>query len=337
MARVRIELELKTLRGRKIIGETHAPPLDLDGGSALWMVEKWADEAFLKKHAPKGIVRVDVGGGALDHHPTATTSGKEGKCAATLTAKELDIQDDPGLQRILELVLSQDLKGGGGPLHLAALVKVIDQQRSPQEAFQWMKIALEAEYEAQVIFWTATREEYERIALAKDIRAGNRVVKLVVLLSDNPQISRYARSSEGGEADVIVQQERSGHVQIWGGRGLPLTDVVRMIRVAELHNKGLLSVPDRITLAKEGLLQEVEEWYFHRGGEGALFNGKPTDGNKDTPATGLPLDQIVRIVKMGIDPSLLSDNCPRSHCIFQGCGWHAWGLNRCENIRRRRF
>ena len=330
MARVRIALNVGE---KKVVSETHPHPVHLDEYAAWWMIEEWADEAFLKKHAPDGVLMIGVGGGPFDEHPTLASPRKEGESAATLVAKDLGIQDDPGLIRMLEYVRSVDLGGGDVWNNLAAFSRRIGQEQSHQTAFKWAKVALEAEYAEQARFWGETRKEYERVAQVEDIQMGKREVRLVVLRSDNPQVSGYARYPKGGGAEVIIVQQRTtGHVQVFGSKRAALIDVARMIRLAELHRKGEYSAVDRITLAREGVISGAEEWWFHRAGE-ALLNGKPDD--TEVPATRLSLEQILWIVRTGINPASLSDICPKSHCIFQRCGWYPWGLERCETIKQR--
>jgi hypothetical protein len=331
---VRIEIEIE---GKKFPVETHDLPLHLDEMVSCFLLEEYADSEFLKKHAPEGVIRIGVGGGEFDEHPTQTSERKEGECAATLVAKALGVEDEPGLKRILRFTLSRDLKGGGSPFDLAAITKLVSESFSPQDTYEWVKKFLKIRYEQDLAFETSTKDEYQKIAKEVVVPVGQKQLKIVVLESDDPLVKKFALSLEGGGA-VAIQKWPSGHVQIFANRqrlGNGLDDVARMVRLAEQSRKRKKQIraTDRDRLASEGIVPGAEEWYYHRAGT-ALLNGRSPD-KWGVPPTNLPLDQIVRIVKLGIDPLYFPQHCPKSRCIFERCGWYGWGLDRCQKIQRR--
>ena len=329
---VQIEIEIE---GKKVPVETHDLPLHFDEMVACFVMEKKADKKFLQKYAPEGVIRVGIGGGEFDEHPTRTTKRKEGECAASLIAKSLGVEDDPGLKRILSFTLAWDLKGGGSPFDLAALTKMMSESLSPQETYQNVKKFLEIRYEQDLAFETEAKDEYQKVAEEEILQVGKRKVKIVVLPSDNVLVRKFALSLEGGGA-IAIQKWSSGHVQIFANKhslGNGLDDIARMVRLAEQSRKGRSRTTNRDKLASEGIVLGAEEWYYHRAGT-ALLNGRSPD-NWGVSPTNLPLEQIRRIVQIGVNIFQLPQHCPRSRCLLRECGWYFWGLDRCQKIRQR--
>ncbi len=322
--------------GREVFIEPHDKPVHLDEFVAAFLIEEFGDERFVQKYAKKGVIRVGVGGGEFDEHPTSTTPRKEGECAATLVAKALGVEKEPGLKRILDFTLSRDLKGGGHPFDLSALAKLSSEcGDSPQKTYKWVRKILEDIYDRDSEFEETAGPEYRRVAREEVIQVGARRLKIVVLPSNNVLVRKFALSPARGGAALVIQKWSSGHVQIFSQmRLIPnLDDVAWMIRLAEQQAKGQNLSIGFNKLASEGKVPGVEEWWYHKAGA-ALLNGRSPD-NWGVPPTKLPLEQIKRIVQIGIDPFYLPQHCRTSrNCIFKECGWHSWGLNRCQNIRR---
>jgi len=335
-----LELEVKVV-GEKVKFKTHEA-LHFDEIVAKWLIERFGDKEFLDRYAPNRILEVGVGGGSFDEHPVINGKRKEGECSATLIAKALRIEEDPSLQKLLRFTLSTDLKGGSQPFDLSYLVKVLHQQfpKDPEKVIEWVTIGIEAKYHEQLQFFKDTKEEFDRAAEIEEVQGpGGRMLKMVSIVSDNGQISKFARSVYGGRAAIVIQKRSSGNIQIFTNKkfGLGLFDVARMIRIEEQQAKRKLITTDWKVLESEGKVEGVEEWFYHLEGQ-MLLNGSLTA--PDVPPTKLSLGKIKRIVQIGVNPQAFEPSraqlCRAGNCSStkkSKCSWYKWGLQRCRKIR----
>ncbi|MDO8515705.1 MAG: hypothetical protein Q7S28_00445 [bacterium] len=256
-----------------------------------------------------GVLLVGVGGGRFDEHPTVNVERKAGECAATLVAKALGVQDDPALAEILKYVVANDLKGGAQPFDIASLAKLMHQQHpdNPEMVMEWVLAGLEAKYQEQFQFWTSTKEDFERNAQVEEIATGGKLIKIVSIISDGDQISKFARSEHGGYAAVVIQKRLSGNVQIYTNKrsGVTLYDVAQMLRLAEQEKKGHVVTTDWDTLSSEGKVAGAEEWFFHKEGQ-MILNGSLTATG--VSPTKLSLEEILDIIRIGLNPALCRAN-----------------------------
>ncbi len=318
----------------KAIFETHEA-MHFEEIVAFILIEGFGDKKFLQQYAKRNIISVGVGGGPFDEHPKAGSKRKEGECGATLVAKALEVDDDPGLKEILKLVLISDLKGSSQPGDISSLANLISRQspKDPEKVIKWVEKAIRAKYKEQFHFHTVTREEFSHAAKVEFVKSEAGVVKMVVIRSDDEQASKFARSAEGSGAAIIIQKKTSGNIQIYTAQkfGINLDDVARMINLAEQQAGGRVLSTDWEILSAEGTIPGGRWHYFPQGG--MILNGSLT--YPDVPATKITLEQIERIVRIGVDPSLFPRHCLDSRrCLLKECDWHSWGLIRCQ-IRRR--
>ncbi len=331
-------MRLPILVGGKIqaIFDMHEPPIHLDEAVAFCLIEKFGDRKFYLRYSRKGVIEVGKSsgllGGPLDEHPSAIIERKEGECAASLVAKALGIGKDPGLQRILHYVKQRDLESGGGqPFEdMAATVKTMSQQ-SPQqskEVIEWVKMALWARYQQETRFHTVIPQEFRRGGTIEFLKSGSKVIKMAIIFSDDEQINAYSRHLG---AAVVIQKNSRGNVQIFTDLKLniPLDDVANMLNLAEQAAGGQVRVTDWTTLSKEGFIPGGK-WYYFRQAR-MFLNGSLT--HPKVLPTRIPLEEIKRIIRIGVNPKLLPSYCVDS-CIYRKCGWYLWGLQRCQNIRR---
>lgn len=290
----------------------------------------------------RGILAVGVWGGRFDEHPTLWKEREEGECAATLVAKALGVENDPSLEKILKFVVNNDLKASGSPFDLPYIVKLLHQQHSdkPEIAMEWSMIGIEAKYLEQLQFWTRTKEEFEKTADIEEIEVfGGHKLKMVAVVSDDEQISKFARSEHGADAAVVIQRCSTGNTQIYMNKkyGLTAYDVAQMIRLAEQEAKGKVITTDWRDLSREGRVEGAEEWYFHHEGQ-MLLNGSLTA--KNIPPTKLSIEKIKGIMRIGINPQAFESSreskCKDGICTIisnNRCPWYKWGLHRCRKIR----
>ncbi len=326
---------LQNQGGDKFPGIENAQIEYWDGGGSTpdgHPVEEWEQ---------KGYVMVGVGGGRFDEHSTTTKDRKGGDCAATLVAKYLEVDKEPWMKQVLDFVVRDDLQGSASPFDLGPICKLLHQQypNEPGVAMDWVMTGIGAKIREQINLWREARKEYESKArIERVIGPKGKELVIAVICSDNPQIGKYARMREGGNANIVIQQTSAGNVQIFtDNRGLTLYDVVQMIRLAEQEKNRADMSMDWRTLALEGKVKGAEEWYFQEAGQ-MLLNGSLTANG--VPPTKLTLNHIVELVKIGVSPSTFepvrAETCRQGVCVSSrqnSCPWYIWGLHRCREIR----
>lgn len=335
---------------------THIRP-HLDEIAAIWLLRKFGDGRFPGAGAAKvtfttarqlaarggsaeqlerqGILLLGIGGGRFDEHPTAEREKRSEECAATLVAKELGVDGDPALQKILRFVRAIDVEGSASPFDVSYLVKVMHNQLPdhPERVISWAMAALDAKYHEQEQFLRVLKPEFEAKAQVEEIRVGNRTERLVAIQSDLENIHKYARSESGARAAVVIQRRSGGNVSIHGDKkpGVDLNETAKLLRLAEQAAKGRIVTSDDERLTSEGQVPGAEEWFYHKRGQ-MLLNGSLTA--PDVPPTHLSLDQIRELVLAGFDETRLKPFCASSgRCVGDLCDWHRLNLERCRLLR----
>ena len=331
----------------KIIA-THLNP-HLDEIAGIWLLKKFAgiiaeiqywDSDKIKKspeeYEAEGILLLGIGGGKFDEHPSAQNGRKEGECCATLVAKHLGVEEDLALEKILQFVVNNDLKAASHPFDLAYIVKLLHQQfpENPEKVLEWAFVGLEAKYQEQLQFFTTTKDEFFKKAFIETVVVRERTLNVVTIESDDPFLSKFARSSYGCNAAVVIQQRSSGNVQIFPNKKfrIDLHDIAQIIRAEEQKCKGKIITTDWKVLASEGTVDGAEEWFFHEEGQ-LLLNGSITAPN--VPPTRIPLERIQELAKIGIAKGMFQLHCNPQTCWE--CPWYKWGLHRCRKLRFERF
>ena len=284
----------------------------------------------------KGILICGIGGGELDEHPTTTTEGKDGECAATLAAKKFGVFDMPELKLLLAYITANDLSAQGTRCDLASgLRAMLGSNPDPMVAIKWAMQAFDAFYAEQLDFSASLQEFRTRATVEEIFVAEGKRVKMATIETDNQSAIRCARYL--GIA-VLIQRGKSG-TQIFTDKraGLPLMeDVARILRVTEQEAKGNMVTTNWTELARDGCVAGAEEWCFFRKGN-TLLNGSLTTPN--TP-TRLSLVQIQWAVRVGLNQGLFEQrrfrDCLDGICSStrnNPCPWFRFGLGRCQKVR----
>ena len=111
------------------------------------------------------------GGGEFDEHATSTRERVEGECCATLVAKSLGIDKEPGLQKILTFVKSEDLKGTKVKNELPMIIKFIHQLSEDYgKISKWAEDAYYAEYLSEKNKWEEIKSNPDVEKLWKELK-----------------------------------------------------------------------------------------------------------------------------------------------------------------------
>lgn len=340
---------------------THKHP-HFDEILGIWLLKKFGEEKFpgisaakiefwdtggrtpdgrpAREYEKEGTLVIGIGGGRFDEHPAVNGQRKEQECAATLVAKALELRDEPVFEKIFKFALSSGLKAGNHPFDIASIPRVFYQQASdPQEVIAWVMKGIGVKYQEQLQFFSLAKKEFEEKAEVEEIQGPGRMLKMVTIVSDNNQMSKFVRSTYGVSADVVIQKQSSGNVQIFTNAKsrLVLYDVAQMLRLTEQELKNDIRTKDWKMLASEGKVEGCEEWFFQIAGQ-MLLNGSLTATG--VPPTKISLEKIKEIVRIGLNPQTFhpkfADHCKLGACIATSkdrCPWYKFGLQRCRKIR----
>ncbi len=262
----------------------------------------------------KGILPLDTGGGAFDHH------GRNEKVTASeLVAKYLDVFDDPALSKMLALATRDDFEGKGtvssDPLDrafgiaglLAALNKTL-----PGEPYTVVMTVLPlfaahyAEESKRTKELPAEVEKKQREGKVETfvVRQRGKNLKVILIESNNLSMAGYLRSRLGGAFDVVAQIMETGHLNILTRptKHVDLRALAALIRAEELllADRGESSF-DMKSLARSGRIDSVPNWYYDTA-TNSIQNGGAQPGT--TAATAIPRESMRKVLETGLSEEL---------------------------------
>lgn len=328
--------------------------MHLDEYGDVWLFLEFARPEHIERYAKREqgykypILEFGVGGGPLDEHTQLgePNEKKKGECSMTLTAKALGVDKKPELQQILNGVRRCDTKSGVPDLHLASIVKDCNLPyvygNRPKLIMTLVKAALGAKYLAQRHFHQKTRKDYEKARKKVDTikGRGGQDLTLVLLHSDDEAASKYARTSAGDRASVVIQRRRSGNTYISVDKDrkkIDLRDTGCIIRVEE-RNKRFYNEPlSSDVLRKPGKVEGAECWHFPEHWS-MLLNGSLSHPN--VSPNMLTDEELLMATRIGLDVDYFDPNfeeqCKKGYCNSSEkypCPLYPYKLARCENVR----
>ncbi|MBI1956861.1 MAG: hypothetical protein HYS44_00150 [Candidatus Niyogibacteria bacterium] len=256
--------------------------------------------------------------GHAENGDTAACYDLEGvRSAAALKeiAEGLGVLDMSELQPIFRLVeqREENRAPSHAPLHFenltAALVEDYIQDGNPVEGVEWFFETLDRGFykqqEKRAREWSEAEKEFELTATVKGLplhRLHGRALTFATICSDDPVVSRLARAKR--KADVVIQQQGTGHVQIGAVEEWAhiMPALARLVRVDEWwveHSGRRLPYLSR-ELEQRGRIGGIPQWFFPDCGF-LLLNGTPNNMRSD--ATKLTLDHIVELVEKAAEES----------------------------------
>lgn len=287
--------------GRKMFpGVEEAEIVIWDAGSTT------PDGRSTEEYEADGWLLVGVGGSRFDEHASAGNGRREGECAATLVAKELGVEGDPALKRILKFALRGDTKAASHPFDLARVMWVLHRQYPDNPLFvqAWLEAALDAKYAEHQGFLRAIKDFREKARTREIVLDDGRKVLLVVIESDEEDVWKAARWMVKAAVGIIRRSNGNVVVLTDQALNLDLAHTAGLIRLAEqwrkYGNNPVVRPSERARLQAEGTVPGIEEWHYFLLGK-SLFNGSLTTPNM--PPTRIPLDEIERLVVRGLTRS----------------------------------
>ena len=279
---------LRKFGGNHFRGIASAPLEFRSGGNTKF-------EMTAEEYLEQGILLVGIGGGMFDEHPTVDAERKKEKCAATLIAEYLGVNDNPELDKILDFVRRNDLNGNESMFDIGSICLKMYSIMSTEKVILWATLALETIYREQDQFNRVAAEELKK-ARIYSFRSRGSAIKIAAIESDNEVVAKFARSARGGNIAIVIQKQNSGNVQIFLNRRfgwIPMQKIARFIRLAEARFGGKAITTDKEILEREGSVQGAEDWHFFKKGQ-MLLNGSST--HPDVPPTKIPFGEIAAII-----------------------------------------
>lgn len=251
----------------------------------------------------QGILPVDVGGSRLDHHNKGTT-------ASQLVADDLGVGNNPALVKVLQYA-ERDDKYGTGTISqdtldrafglsglIAALNKILPAE--PGKVVEYVIPLLTAHYLEERKRTEDLPKEFEeklRDGKAEILQARHKGKKMtvVVIQADSPSLTGWLRSSKGPKADVVVQKNESGYVNVTT-RQMKMIDLrwtAALLRQGEEDARARGQKLPEWYLMKPGRIDEVPEWYYDRATNSLLNGGIIQKGIEPTAISFSLIKEIV--------------------------------------------
>lgn len=216
-------------------------------------------------------------------------------------ARGLDIYKDPSLAQLVDFTDKRENVSAGTVFEPHVLVLAMEKGGFALEDITWWAFkALDVIHEQGIDFLAAEKDC--SAARKYPVTINGKEIVVVVGESNSLNFTRYARSSSGYRAGVVVVRNSAGNVMIETNShlGLDLLDTVEILRREELRAKKMIIPSDRNLLRGENGFVGCEEWYcpIKEDGKGErILNGSTT---KRRHPTNLPLESITGILFRGL-------------------------------------
>lgn len=257
----------------------------------------------------QGILPLDLGGWALDHH------GKN-KCTSLLVAEYLGIHKDPSVAQLLAYAKRDDKEGKGtlsrNPLDrafgLSGLIAALNKANpgEPQYVIAATLPLLAAHWRSAYEHHVELPQDVERKRQSGEyqeaqVSHAGKVLKFVSVVSDKQSMPTFLRSERGGRADLVLQKaEATNHLCILTrqDRGINLAQVAALIRLREAELAGIELGEDEAYLTQTGRIDEVPHWYYDPATNSLLNGGVHS---KSVAESRLAWDEAALIVRTGLE------------------------------------
>ncbi|MFH0830964.1 MAG: hypothetical protein V1895_02810 [Parcubacteria group bacterium] len=338
---------------------THVKP-HLDEYAALWFLRKFGDRVFpgvsraviqywnAGRATPDGrsaaaweadgYLLLAVGGSRFDEHPDENGVRPSNECCTTLVCRALGLDKSPVFERFINYVRANDVDGSSNYMDVARTIKALHKTHSPEEVMRIAFVIFDAFLGQEASFHGKTAMEYRNNAQVFKVMVGERELTIVTGRTDDPLFSKYARSSHGDQAAVVVQKKGNGQIMVLSDKRyeLDLREVAKVVRLSEQQARHRVLTRHWATLEQEGSVPGAEMWHFDARLQ-CLLNG--SESAPDAEPTKLSLFEIRRAVEIGLDskrfcPDFERTTCKKGLCVGRQCRWFDLGLNRCQAIRK---
>jgi len=272
----------------------------------------------------------------------------KGDNAFAAAANELRMPNHPWIFGLLQDVGGATKAEQVDQFGLLSLTNDASSFLGAEQLDHWIGWAIVSKLETQRMFLACGEELASVRTIEFDVARGVKG-KISAIESDNPMWQRFFRTKKVGRPDVLVQKKSSGQVQIYTNhmsgvwQHCHFTDIVRALRYGELCAQGAISPGQEVcrkALSSQGFGQE-NRFYWPGNQTQYILNGSLSA--PEVPPTEQPLEDIVRLVQIGMQPLLFHGerfmSCRRGNCTSTArnpCLWYGMGLERCIQVRQLR-
>ncbi len=292
----------------KHFGETFFPGVKSASIEIISQINETAEE--LEK---KGILLIDIGGGIFDHHKFS-----EKKTTTSLVAKYLGVEENEALQMWFSFVERCEFFGKAvisndsldKAFGLAGLLVNVNNlyKNDPNKVYAVMEPILEAHITEQQIRTVEIPKIFkEKVdkgeVILFSVKQHGQKINIAMLESDNPSISGYLRSKNGGNYHVVVIRLSSGHVNVITKSiaKIDLTALAAVLRKSEANVSGKEISSDIKILSQHGRMNEIPEWYYDPATNSIQNGGINPSGVNPTK---ISWEDMKRIVEAGLSQHL---------------------------------
>ena len=256
----------------------------------------------------KGVLALDLGGQKFDHHQKNTTTSH-------LVANELGLLENVVVSKLLQYAERDDKHGMGTisqdqldrAFGLSGLIAVLNKSLpdSPNQVVSYILPLLKAHYleeKRRIVDLPKEYTEKLRNGMAQEFVTKHRKkkIKIISLESDNPSMAGWLKSTNGVRADVVIQKNSSGHVNIVTQqmKKIDLRRAVSLLREEEAKRRNYSFSATAADLQRPGRFLAIPEWYYDRA-TNSLLNGGVIP--KGTNPTKLSRKEITDLTIQGLE------------------------------------
>ena len=261
-----------------------------------------------------GTLLLDLGG-RYDHHVNNKAEGKRSECLSTIIAKDLGIEQNPEIKKLLMWAKRDDLEGKGtvsaDPLDrafgLSGIIMNFNRLYRDRlgDALKIIVEILAAHVQEEYKRMVELPQEWERLNAPGDIQAcearqGPAALQCCCVRSANTAFPGFAKAAK--KMDLVIQRAPTGHTNIITQqlRSLDLRPVIAGLRQAERAALGL--PPLAHASQATGLADDISYWYYDDAANTLQNGGIDPQG---IPPTKLSLEEIVHIVKAQLPKGII--------------------------------
>lgn len=293
----------------RLFGRDKYPGIENASVEVLSILPEGETEESLQN---QGVFLIDIGGGAFDHH------NKNDSTASRLVAEDLGVEKYPALAKLLQYAERDDKYGMGTVSEdqldrafglsgmIAALNKSIPDD--PQSVVDYIFPFVVAHYLEELKRTEGLPKEFrekQESGKAEVLTTKHKKKKIVVAVieSDDPSMAGWLRSTAGVKADVVIQKNSKGYVNIVTNqiKRIDLRQAIALLRKEEGERRGQQLRLSMAELTRPGRVEQIPGWYYDRA-TNSLLNGGTIPRGIDP--TVIPLETIRDLTVEGLSGTI---------------------------------